>query len=67
MMTRVKQSLPLHSSKPIEPILTVCLIRIHCSTLCVVYNYMMPWPLHCKIREELMDQKRNFTKCPFYG
>ena len=23
---------------------------------------MMPWPLPCKIREELIHQKRNFTK-----
>ena len=33
-------SLPLHSSKRIEPIFTVCLIRIHYLTLFVVYNYM---------------------------
>ena len=26
---------------------------------------MMPWPLHCKIREEPIHQKNNFTKSPF--
>ena len=44
---------------------TVCLITIHYLTLFVVYNYMMPWPLHCKISEEPIHPKRNFTKYPF--
>ena len=26
---------------------------------------MMPWPHHCKIREEPIHQKRNLTKYPF--
>ena len=51
-------SLPLHSSKRITPIFTVCLIRIHYLTLFVVYNYMMPWPRHCRIRQELIHHKR---------
>ena len=25
---------------------------------------MMPWPVHCKIEEEPIQQKRNFTKYP---
>ena len=27
--------------------------------------HMMPWPLHCKIREEPIHQKRNFTRYTF--
>ena len=40
---------------------------IHYLTLFVVlvYNYMIPRPLHCKIKEEPTQQKRNFTKYPF--
>ena len=51
-------SLPLHSSKRIESMLTACLIRLHYWTLFVVYNDMMPWALHCKIREELIHQTK---------
>ena len=27
---------------------------------------MMPWLRHCKIREELIHLKRNFTKYPLF-
>ena len=39
-------SLPLHSSKRIEPIFTVCLIMIHYLTIFLAYYYIMPWPLY---------------------
>ena len=51
-------SLPLHSLIRIETIFTVCLIRIHYLTLFVVYNSMMPWTLHCKIREDPTHTKK---------
>ena len=35
----------------------VCLIRIHYLTLIVVFNYMMLWPLHCKIIEQSIHKK----------
>ena len=31
----------------------------------MVYNYMMSWPFHCKIKDEPIHPKRNFTKYPF--
>ena len=51
-------SLPLHWSKRLDPIFTVGLIRLHHLTLFVGYNFMMPWPLHCKIREEPIHHKK---------
>ena len=52
--------LPLHSFRQIEPLSTVCVIRIHCLTLFVIYNYM-PWPHHCKIRERADPPKNPET------
>ena len=44
---------------------TVCLIRIHFLTLFVDYiNYMMQWPLQCKIREEPIHQKGTSQSIP---
>ena len=57
-------SLPLHSFRWIEPVFTVCLIRIYHLTLFVVYNYMMSWPLqrrsdpfsfHSDLQKDLHD------------
>ena len=33
--------------------------------LFVVYDYMMPSPIHSKIREEPIHTKKNFTKYAF--
>ena len=34
---------------------------MHYLTLFVVYNHMMPWPLHCKIGEDPIHQRKKDT------
>ena len=52
----------LHSFKWIEPTFTLCLLRIHYLTIFVIYNFMMPWALHCKIRDRADPPKKGTSQ-----